>query len=280
MKIFVDFDGVICKSEGIPTKRLIWNDREPVKDALDAINFLIKVGHEITIFTSNPEPEKVKEWLENNHFPKLPVTDRKSPAHAYILKWAVRFSNWEDIVDSKISKKESDLKKKWIGKLPKLSDAEWGYMGGLIDGEGSFNIGKNGQGRFYLRIMVANQHIKELEWLKDKFGGAVNSVKKENHFPVSYWSKSGISLKLILEKLISLNCLRMKKNQAELAMEFLSLNRYNGRKKSKLSEVKMEQLREGIMCLNKYGIWFRESITIDDRAIRFTNWQDIRRYFG
>lgn len=97
MNIFIDFDGVICKSEGIPTKNFIWEEREEVDDSLDAVNFLIKIGHKVTIFTSNPEPEKVKEWLLNHHFPELPVTNVKSPAHVYIDDRAIRFTNWQDI---------------------------------------------------------------------------------------------------------------------------------------------------------------------------------------
>lgn len=97
MKIFVDFDGVICKSEGIPTRKFIWEEREPVEDAHDAIHFLIKQGHKITIFTSNPEPEEVKNWLRDHFFPEMEVTNIKSFAHVYIDDRGLRFTNWQDI---------------------------------------------------------------------------------------------------------------------------------------------------------------------------------------
>lgn len=97
MKIFVDFDGVICRSEGIPTEKFNWDERVPVKDALDAINFLVKQGHKVTIFTSNPELDEVKKWLHNYYFPDLEVTNIKSPAHVYIDDRGLRFTNWQDI---------------------------------------------------------------------------------------------------------------------------------------------------------------------------------------
>jgi len=97
MKIAIDFDGVICKSEEIPTKKYVWAKRKPVKDSLDAVKHLMTIGHEVWVFTSNPEPEEVKLWLELHDFPELEVTDIKKPAHVYIDDRAIRFTNWQDI---------------------------------------------------------------------------------------------------------------------------------------------------------------------------------------
>lgn len=96
-KIAIDFDGVICKSEGIPTKKFVWDKRVPVEDALDAVNHLIKQGKQIWIFTSNPELDEVRQWLRINGFPELEVTNIKKPAHVYIDDRGLRFTNWQDI---------------------------------------------------------------------------------------------------------------------------------------------------------------------------------------
>ena len=95
MKIAIDFDGVICKRVGIPTIRG-WENAEPMEDSLDAIK-LLKQFHKIWVFTSNPEPEKVKEWLKKHDFPELEVTNIKKPAHVYIDDRGLRFTNWLDI---------------------------------------------------------------------------------------------------------------------------------------------------------------------------------------
>lgn len=96
MNIAIDFDGVICKREGIPTIRS-WDNAEPMEGALDAINLLIKQGKKVWVFTSNPEPEKVKKWLDSYGFPELEITNIKKPAHVYIDDRGLRFTNWQDI---------------------------------------------------------------------------------------------------------------------------------------------------------------------------------------
>jgi len=96
MKIAIDFDGVICKRQGIPTIAG-WKNAKPVDGALDSINLLIGLGHKVWVFTSNPEPEKVVGWLIKNKFPEIEVTDIKKPAHIYIDDRAIRFTNWQDI---------------------------------------------------------------------------------------------------------------------------------------------------------------------------------------
>lgn len=97
MKIAVDFDGVICKREGIPTSKADWYPNGEVEGALASIEYLISLGHDVWIFTSNPDPEKVKKWLWKNGFPALKVSRQKTPSHMYIDDRAVRFTNWQDI---------------------------------------------------------------------------------------------------------------------------------------------------------------------------------------
>lgn len=96
MKIFCDFDGVICARKGIPTMDY-WSDCKPKKGALDSIRLLLNLGHEVCIFTANPEPERVKEWLSFYEFPDLRVTNIKEHANVYIDDRAIRFTNWNDI---------------------------------------------------------------------------------------------------------------------------------------------------------------------------------------
>jgi len=94
MKIAIDFDGVICERTGIPTKKGLG---KPMKGALDAIKLFKKLGHKVWVFTSNPEPQMVRMWLDKHNFPKIDVRNTKDPAHIYIDDRAVRFTNWQDI---------------------------------------------------------------------------------------------------------------------------------------------------------------------------------------
>lgn len=95
MKILCDFDGVICKRNGIPTV-MNWKDK-PIEGALEAIKLLIEQGHTVKVFTSNPDQYGVKLWLEKHKFPKLEVTNIKEPAHVMIDDRAIRFTDWQDI---------------------------------------------------------------------------------------------------------------------------------------------------------------------------------------
>lgn len=97
MKIAIDFDGVICQRNGIPTIRNSWWEDKPVEGALDSINLLLKMKYKVWIFTSNPEMHKVMEWLNRHNFPELEVTNIKKPAHIFIDDRAIRFTNWQDI---------------------------------------------------------------------------------------------------------------------------------------------------------------------------------------
>lgn len=94
MKYAIDFDGVICKREGIPTKE---GFGEPMEGALESIKLLKKMGHKVWVFTSNPDLEMVHEWLFKHKFPRLKITNIKTPAHVYIDDRAIRFTNWMDI---------------------------------------------------------------------------------------------------------------------------------------------------------------------------------------
>ena len=96
MKIAIDFDGVICARNGIPTGELTWDDK-PVDGALDAIKLFQKTGKKVWVFTSNPDLDGVRDWLKKHNFPEIEVTNIKKPAHAFIDDRAIRFTNWQDI---------------------------------------------------------------------------------------------------------------------------------------------------------------------------------------
>ena len=67
-----------------------------MKNALEAINWL-QEEHTVYMFT-NRNAEEVEEWLVEQGFPPLLVTNRKLPdTHIYIDDRAIRFTNWKDM---------------------------------------------------------------------------------------------------------------------------------------------------------------------------------------
>ena len=100
MKYGIDFDGVICERTGIPTGDFLYfAKRKPIKNSLEAIEWLIECGHEIYIFTAHDSQSEVEEWLKVWKFPKLRVTNiKESGTKAFVDDRAIRFeNNWQSI---------------------------------------------------------------------------------------------------------------------------------------------------------------------------------------
>ena len=99
IKLGIDFDGVICKREGIPTIG-DWQKCEPVNGARESIELFIKQGIGVYICTQREHYDwpEVKEWLKKRGFPELRITNKKEKdTTVYIDDRAIRFTNWNDI---------------------------------------------------------------------------------------------------------------------------------------------------------------------------------------
>jgi len=96
MRVGIDFDGTLCKREGIPRARE-FADSLPMENALEAVKELSK-KFELYVFTNRKDKELIELWLHSYGFPPLRVTSRKlSKTIAYIDDRAIRFTNWLDI---------------------------------------------------------------------------------------------------------------------------------------------------------------------------------------
>lgn len=84
--ICVDFDGVLNEYNGYEEGNL----GEPLSASKEFIRQLRK-KYKVVILTSRPK-EQVIDWLNNNSFPSMEVTDRKIPAVAYIDDRAIQFN--------------------------------------------------------------------------------------------------------------------------------------------------------------------------------------------
>lgn len=84
--ICVDFDGVLNEYNGYEEGNL----GEPLTGSKEFIKELRK-KYKVVILTSR-QKEQVIDWLNNNGFPSMKVTNRKIPAVAYIDDRAIRFN--------------------------------------------------------------------------------------------------------------------------------------------------------------------------------------------
>jgi hypothetical protein len=96
MKISIDFDGVVCKRTGIPRSKNIL-DEAPQEDAKEAIEWLMKQGHEVYI-QSNRNKDEIIVWLKEHDFPLLEIAkEKKDNTTVYIDDRSLRFTNWQDV---------------------------------------------------------------------------------------------------------------------------------------------------------------------------------------
>lgn len=91
--ICVNFDGVLNEYDGYEEGNL----GEPLTGSKEFIKELRK-KYKVVILTSG-QKEQVIDWLNNNGFPSMKVTNRKVPAVAYIDDRAIQFrGNYKKVI--------------------------------------------------------------------------------------------------------------------------------------------------------------------------------------
>ena len=99
MIIAIDFDGTICKRNGIPRKDEFSQDL-PKRGAKVGIEFLISLGHKPYVLTARRPRDwpLVLQWLEKHKFPLLEITNKKKFGTKVIIDdRAIRITTWTDI---------------------------------------------------------------------------------------------------------------------------------------------------------------------------------------
>ena len=130
------------------------------------------------------------------------------------------------------------------------------YLAGILDGEGSISIhkhkDKNSQLGYYYQLVinVANTNEWLINWIHLNFGG--NIYKKRmlaKHYKQVYlWSASSNQAKTLLE--LILPYLRLKKAQADIALQFQAKKHPRGSVKSEEEFVLEEAQRILIQSYN------------------------------
>lgn len=134
-----------------------------------------------------------------------------------------------------------------------MSDkAKYGYLAGIIDGEGCITIGRgfrpNGTINYNAILMVTNTDLKVIKWLHEQFGGSYYKSKPNN-----FVSKESYRWRMLKKAEIELMLLAIipyliiKKEQAKILLEFVRLTRND-------DVQKRQELSIKIMALNKRGI--------------------------
>ena len=104
------------------------------------------------------------------------------------------------------------------------------YVAGIIDGEGSISLYPPCKGRRGLKISVQVGNTNEwlIQWLRFIFGGYIYTIPpRKNCKPVHSWSVSYQQALGVLQAVYPY--LRLKKPQAEIAINFLKMRHHKGR---------------------------------------------------
>lgn len=114
--ICVDFDGVLNEYNGYEEGNL----GEPLSGSQGFIKELRK-KYIVVILTSRPK-ERVINWLRDNGFPSMRVTNHKVPAVAYIDDRAIQFNGSYKKVISQLK----NFKPHWVETHYRLYDSDTG----------------------------------------------------------------------------------------------------------------------------------------------------------
>lgn len=133
-------------------------------------------------------------------------------------------------------------------------DLEMAYTAGLIDGDGSFSLllhksvtKENWRSYYEPCIQLSNQYKNMSVFLHKKFGGSLRTKKpqKEHHKILYVWSlRSRNGCKAMIEKIKPY--LKLKKEQADLMLEFFNTNHFNQHEGEKYN-LKMKNLNRDIL---------------------------------
>lgn len=87
--IALDFDGVLRNKE---TDTPVMGSREAVE--------ILSQEYEVVVFTARTDLDKVYNWLEDNSFPHLKVSNKKPIAEVYVDDHGYRFcGDWKTAIE-------------------------------------------------------------------------------------------------------------------------------------------------------------------------------------
>lgn len=96
----VDFDGVLCQSEG-PYE--YGHFGPPISEGLKLVRLLMEEGYNVKIFTARKETDQVAVWLAKQGLQNMHVTNQKVPATAYVddraIPWSSKKSTAEEALE-------------------------------------------------------------------------------------------------------------------------------------------------------------------------------------
>src|SRR3990167_4700333 len=156
------------------------------------------------------------------------------------------------------------MEAKMLPSLNMYDKKELAYIAGLFDGEGTIFIeGKKSYAKgaisktHYLQLSIANTHKETIDWVKSFLCfGQIIKIEQGNK-PLYNWRGYGVEAIVFLKLLLPY--LKIKREQALLAIEFQKSKRHlNGVKSRKDEIIKRDNYKNEIAKLNKFGFRYNQ----------------------
>jgi hypothetical protein len=97
--VMIDFDGVLSESSG---PYLRGHFGPPLPEGLKLLRLCLQHKYNVVIFTARKETDLVANWLREQGFPHMYVTNHKIPASSYIddraIPWSTKHSKADDAI--------------------------------------------------------------------------------------------------------------------------------------------------------------------------------------
>jgi hypothetical protein len=134
------------------------------------------------------------------------------------------------------------------------TEIDWARLAAYIDGEGCISVTRvvmKGKPRLYLQVVVTNCDFRLLEWIGNRFGGAVQE-RPTNNIRKGRWSRSfrWITTNKVAAKILE-GCLPffvIKREQAEIGLAHQRLCGYKA-KHSPEVEAEKNKLRDDLSIM-------------------------------
>lgn len=123
-----------------------------------------------------------------------------------------------------------------------MTEQEKGYLAGIIDGEGTITLTKDGEFRYPV-MTVSSTTYEIMEYLKSHFGGAISKKNERNpNWKQAYcWKIERRKMISLLEEITPLLNEPKKRARAELIIkDYIRLTPRNGRYSEELKQAKID----------------------------------------
>ena len=150
--------------------------------------------------------------------------------------------------------------------MAEVTEAEWSYLAGIVDGEGSIYI-RSQRDRWLLGypvLNISNTNPRLMEWIKSRFGGSLAAIKPSastfRKRVLLHLSWTGKRMEPVLEGILPY--LIIKRDQAELALAARKLvGKVGDNPVSSDVRAKREVLEEVMHILNSQDETINEEAT-------------------